>query len=383
MPYDKTTFRRDELHAQIWAEPLCTVARRYGLTDSGLAKICRQLAVPKPPRGYWAKKAAGHEVPVPPLPPLRPGQASEHQMEHYVQPEPTEEDRLLESMVGPESPPVVAPFEVLVSEKLVKPHQLIVEAKDALAKVKYLRNGLVDVHRPLSIEVSREQAGRALRILDALVKAVERAGHSVRPWESYGERTHFLVSGEVVEFKIRERLRKKVQTEPKEPWPHTTQYAPTGDLRLHLSGGRRSYVGDQVWEDKSKARLEAQINDVFVAVLQIPVDTKRRRSMSEARESLWNARRDEERQQERERVIEKERVDALVAYAQLWDRATVVRGFIQAVRAKAVERGFAIAPGTRVGDWLAWADRTAAEVESLDTFLGQLGEPAEQGDVDY
>jgi hypothetical protein len=38
------------------------VARQLGISDRGLAKICVRHAVPFPPRGYWAKVAAGKVV---------------------------------------------------------------------------------------------------------------------------------------------------------------------------------------------------------------------------------------------------------------------------------------------------------------------------------
>ncbi len=42
------------------------------MTDVALAKACKQLQIPKPPRGYWAKKEAGLRVPAkPPLPALQ------------------------------------------------------------------------------------------------------------------------------------------------------------------------------------------------------------------------------------------------------------------------------------------------------------------------
>jgi hypothetical protein len=43
------------------------VARQLGISDRGLAKICVRHAVPFPPRGYWAKVAAGKVV-APPEP---------------------------------------------------------------------------------------------------------------------------------------------------------------------------------------------------------------------------------------------------------------------------------------------------------------------------
>src|SRR5690606_18685494 len=56
--YDRTL-----LYKEVWAEPTQKVARKYGVSDVAIAKACAYLNVPKPPRGYWAKKAAGMKLP--------------------------------------------------------------------------------------------------------------------------------------------------------------------------------------------------------------------------------------------------------------------------------------------------------------------------------
>lgn len=56
-------FDRQTLFEEIWAEPAEKVAARYGVSGVAIAKVCRCLRIPKPPRGYWAKRAAGHRVP--------------------------------------------------------------------------------------------------------------------------------------------------------------------------------------------------------------------------------------------------------------------------------------------------------------------------------
>jgi hypothetical protein len=39
------------------------VAEHYGFSDVRLGKLCKILRVPKPGRGYWAKKEAGKPTP--------------------------------------------------------------------------------------------------------------------------------------------------------------------------------------------------------------------------------------------------------------------------------------------------------------------------------
>jgi hypothetical protein len=67
------TLSREELYALVWATPMSRLAIQYGLSGNGLAKICRRLDVPYPPRGYWARREAGKKVTQAALPAIRPG----------------------------------------------------------------------------------------------------------------------------------------------------------------------------------------------------------------------------------------------------------------------------------------------------------------------
>jgi len=67
MTWQTTTFERQKLFVEVWATPVTKLAKEYGLSDVGLRKICVSLDVPLPPRGYWAKLAAGKKMPKPEL----------------------------------------------------------------------------------------------------------------------------------------------------------------------------------------------------------------------------------------------------------------------------------------------------------------------------
>jgi hypothetical protein len=53
---------REELHDLVWSKATRTVAKEFGLSDVGLAKVWRKLGVKKPPRGFWARVASGARV---------------------------------------------------------------------------------------------------------------------------------------------------------------------------------------------------------------------------------------------------------------------------------------------------------------------------------
>jgi hypothetical protein len=69
----KLPVTREQLYDYVWAEPMLKVAARYKVSSSFLARVCTQLNVPRPARGYWARLAVGIKSPRPPLPEARPG----------------------------------------------------------------------------------------------------------------------------------------------------------------------------------------------------------------------------------------------------------------------------------------------------------------------
>ena len=57
MPLDLT---RKQLYDLIWAKPRTEIAKQLEISDVMLGKLCREMNVPAPPRGYWANLAANH-----------------------------------------------------------------------------------------------------------------------------------------------------------------------------------------------------------------------------------------------------------------------------------------------------------------------------------
>src|SRR5471032_1263950 len=59
MAWKKIVFERQKLFDEVWEVPMNRLAQTYSLSDVGLRKICLALDIPLPPRGYWARLAAG------------------------------------------------------------------------------------------------------------------------------------------------------------------------------------------------------------------------------------------------------------------------------------------------------------------------------------
>jgi hypothetical protein len=57
--------KRQELYEEVWTTPLTQLAKKYRISDVGLAKICKKLKIPVPGRGYWARKGKMKKQPLP------------------------------------------------------------------------------------------------------------------------------------------------------------------------------------------------------------------------------------------------------------------------------------------------------------------------------
>jgi len=64
---------REELHAEVWSQPMTIISARYGVSGSYLTRVCDALNVPRPPLGYWAKVAVGRAPATIELPAAQPG----------------------------------------------------------------------------------------------------------------------------------------------------------------------------------------------------------------------------------------------------------------------------------------------------------------------
>ena len=175
-----STFFRGELHALVWSEPTQTVAALLGISDVGLAKVCRKYLIAKPPRGYWAQAQAGRAGRRPPLTRWPETRGPDGPITIGQQPKVGLTDSpQLQAVVEEEREPEAV---IVVSESLTHPHRLIREAGAALrAGRRDGRDVLRAEHESpwRAVRVTRGALTRGLCILDALFKAAEARGYSL------------------------------------------------------------------------------------------------------------------------------------------------------------------------------------------------------------
>ena len=215
-----------------------------------------------PPRGWWAKKAAGYSVRKTALPPLAAGQPAKIIIEGQTR-------SAVEEPAEPAQVPPEIAFErdpanaIVVDENARVTHPLVRDAAAELRSRRADREGIV--HTPagcIDVRISKDSITRALRILLALFRALEVRGYSVAVKEG---KTFVNVLGEPYRVFLKERLRQTIRELTPEEHKRRREgidvkpyeLAPSGELALHIG---ETYSSRQV-ADRKTARVEVLLNE--------------------------------------------------------------------------------------------------------------------------
>ncbi|MBB4041631.1 hypothetical protein GGR34_003309 [Microvirga flocculans] len=361
---------RQELYARVWETPMSRLAAQYGITGNGLAKICDRLKVPYPPRGYWAKKAAGKKVVTYRLP--APDANTPKSVTIIPSPPPKK---------PPELPPDIklkaeqareSTSQISVPERLVRPHPVIAgwlaehdrKKQEARRERDPWRKSLLD---PGEFSPSDQ---RKHRILNALFKELERHGAKIKEGE---RRTLYAeLLGERVELQIREKQKqiRRSLTEREKRWHQPgdrdwkQELQPTGYLVFAI----KTYLPNNLrteWLETAEKRLESFLPDIIatlVAAGPLLVERRRQREEEERQRRIAEQKRYEEQQRKKQDDNRWRRFNGLAVQ---WREAEVARNFLNALKETDKDLGKEVG-GLRLRDWITWAEQRLEQADPLN-----------------
>ena len=243
-----------------------------------------------------------------------------------------------------EKTPVEPVLSIVVPERLLRPHPLVADAAAAFKKLwahDREKNPVWHLNgQHLNIRVAKNSADRALLIMDTVLKALTNAGYSFS-YDNFSQSTGVLIEGEVILFRLHEHVKRvphiktaaEIAEEKKYSWRVAPIYdhVPTGDLTLSID--YYPYLPRKNWADGKNHKVEEYLAE-FIAGLKLAaahakIETERKRQEE--------ARRREAAERQRifaqRRDAELERFTALEKRAADWQRAQVLRGYIDALAA--------------------------------------------------
>lgn len=370
---------REELYEMVWATPTQEIAAKYGLSDVALGKICRKLGVPKPPRGWWARKATGQSL----MPAILPKRLASQNSGVYLTETPkvvTAQGELDSTVLALIDELSLTENKITVPEKLLRPHRHIRESRQLLRGSETDKYGILTgrYHKDcLNIRVSKRSLNRALLFLDTLFKSLESHSFEICITHKYGARTVARIRGIDLEITLFERSSRfeQVLTEKqrKELWLYDRfRFEPSGEFELILS---RWPLNQRHWKDTSKRRIEEKLNDIvaeFVRSAELVRIEEEKREAERNRQIQLEIAAEEERQRQ---LIEQQKREELETQAIQWRRANDLRQFLDACEREFLSRGILLTPESPEACWLIWAREHADKVDPCtgNPILGSVG----------
>lgn len=359
------SYSPSELYNLVWSKPMTILAKEFGISDQGLAKICRLNDIPTPERGYWAKLQAGKQVQVHPL--------STHLRESKVKItiQATEPKPKLKPLPKPEKPSDKVSVEIPtdlnrlhpVVARWVKEH----EAEQA-KRQKELRRNRNDIwFRPHELPDLTDKDLYRFRVTSAFLQAAGKAGIRVLGGKVNGT-LNISFSGQDLEIKIVQKMRQVLRRAPEDekwtayPEHHNSALSPTRYLRFAIV----TYFGGShtnEWVESDKMPAEQMIPHFIDQILEAASISKDWHNRLE--EQRLEIRREEAKRLEAQRLarLENERWERFRASAAQWREAEILRSFLAAL--DGATQSLADIDGIPRGEFLKWVSGKIDEFDPL------------------
>jgi len=370
------TIDRQEFYELIWATPASQLCRRFGFSDVWLAKLCKKHGIPRPPRGYWAKRRIGKATAQVPLPPIE--DAKLQKIEIPPAPIPRKETfppTTIKRIAKEQSREAL----IVVDEVLEAPHPLV---RRTLASLKSAtHHNYAGLLQPgddgcLDVKIDPGSVERAMKIMDALIKALEERSHQVVvKKDNHKSATFAEVDGQFIQFRLYEHFSE--HREPAYPknlngqnpyWHRDRKYLPNGDLELLLDSPFSS-TPSRSFKDRPGKRIEDQLNEFIVGLIKASVAMKKAKARWEVSRRADEQRQKQHEMAERLQEEEAERTIWVDGTLNAWNRCRNLREMILEARTRASELGIEISPESQIGQWIEAAERRLAELDPLGPMM--------------
>lgn len=364
-PNGTVILTRAELYEMIWQTPTSQLAKRFGISDVALSKVCKKHNIPKPPLGYWRKVEIGL-VPVRPDLPV----ADDKVQEHITFRSPAEREKH-----APIRRSRSVREQIPVPDTLTNPHRLILSTKKALQIGQKWDGILVPslTIEHLDVRVSKTQQDRAFRIMDTLLKELEARKYRVTAVSKPKYLTQVLVLGEPIYFGIREPTRQtehiftKEELRKKEKglllWEHKYDHHPSGRLALEILDEDGKVVTK--WVDGKEQKVETCLAAFIEGLGKVAERRKMQRAQAEETHRKWEEEQQRRREAEERRKQEQKEIELLRQQVNAWDESQRILAFVAAVERKAAEKGQNADPGSELARWIEWARSYARRIDPL------------------
>lgn len=253
-------------------------------------------------------------------------------------------------------------------------HPLIRQTRQQFARGGKHHGRVTAGREGLDIRVSPQQVGRACRIMDTVIKALEKYGARVAidVQDDWKRSLYANVDGEKVYFGLEESL--KIVQRERDQFGYTGQeFVPNGRLVLRIK--HDFLTGCRIrWTDGKRGRLEQKLPSFINGLSAAAVYLKQERQEREEQQRRWEEERKEREQRLQALEEEKQRQRALEQQALSWQKSRLLRAYIRAV----VRQQGQYAADSEFARWVEWASTHADQLNPLRQSVFHGAELVEQ-----
>lgn len=349
---------RNALYEEVWSTPGQILAKKYGVSDVALAKACKRHAIPRPPRGHWAKLAHGKKSPQVALPTISDPKLREVRfVGGSVSGQSEFHDPALESL----KVELATARNTVVPERLTSPHPLVDSTREYFASLDAGNTRGNDQSKALFHNVSRKSVGRALRIMDALIKAWEALGGTVAVDRHRHEHNrwilYFGMGGDLIAVELEERRR---QVKGKSVWQHDIEYS--GELSLKFDIPWEAKLRG-TWSDGKRQRLE-DVLDSFICGLLKRMDREKHDRLNAEIAGRQAERAKKQRAMAEQHVAdEQQRREQLKVTVDRWHEAERIRRYLTKVDEALAAGSLQVRDEEAFRKWRRWSSWYANHID--------------------
>jgi len=233
----------------------------------------------------------------------------------------------------------------------------------------------------LDIDVSKELLRRALRIMNALVRAFEARGWEVTLGTGDDRKSYVTILSQRLPFGIRETIKKTLNPPAKPPRTYDgSVYTPWQSKYHDEPSGRLAFVTrhtwghgvDKSWLETTTRPLEQRLGDFIMSLVGEANEGVEADKRHEEAERVRREAEERRLAEARRREAEAARVRALERQSVRWETSGRLRNYLTAVRVAAQSQPGGIDAGSRLSDWLVWAEAYARSLDPLQQPLDNL-----------
>lgn len=353
---------REEFYELVWSMPMRDLAKHFELSDKGLVKKCIRLNVPRPSQGYWLMKEEdrkSHKV-------LLPKYENSYMEKIVYNPDPKPD-----TGTTPEKPGCTLTEEQLatamafrISESVHRYHPLISDARKKSGKPRIDKYARIAFDRGVinpGFKVTPNTFDRACVFLQGLVDLFDKFAWKLV--NASNETAGFSNGDEILMFEIKEPVTKMQRSSSSRTRPDdrffwsSHEYVSTGKLEFGITNVY-SMNYQKTWYDRSNSQIEGQLVSIAQAFSR-GFESRRLNAIKQAEQKRqWGMEQARREEAARSLKIEKERRENLLALAEQYQKAKVIRDMLQAMESGESRT-------TELAEWLKWANAVVDEIDPL------------------